>query len=92
MHDIRDDAGNSKLDTVLTTKPWYLSKGVVAALATIIQGFLLVVFKLDLTHEDMSLLTGVIVGGGTVVTGAISLYSRLKPTNVPVTLRKQPTK
>lgn len=56
------------------TKPWYLSKGVLGSLGTIlisILGF----FNIDITPENMQLL---IADGAVLVTGILSLIGRIK--------------
>lgn len=84
-----DNQDPNNLDTNLETKPWYLSKAIMASLATIIQGFLLIAFKLELTDQDMVMLTGILIGVGTVITGVLSLIGRVKA-RTAITLRKQP--
>lgn len=64
---------SSNLDTILM-KPWYLSKRVMATAATIIQGGLMTIFGIDLSPEETTQLTMVLLGMGTSASGVIAMY------------------
>lgn len=75
-----DIKNNEELETDLAppTIIWYKSKGFLAGIATMAQGLIMVVYGVELSAEETQALTNALLGTGVVITGALSVYGRLK--------------
>lgn len=76
-------------ETFTDTKPWYLSKGVMGPVVSIVLGIITTYTGMDFTAEEVDQATVVILGVGTSVFGVIGLWGRLKAKKT-ITMRKKP--
>lgn len=61
----------------MDAKEWYKSRTIMAAIAVMIMG-LLSIFKIDLPPEYQGQITELLLGAGTVISGALTIWGRIR--------------
>ena len=69
-------------------KPWYLSRGIVGPLVSMILGLVGAYLGIEFSPEDTEQITLALIGGGTAVFSLIGLVGRIKA-KTKVTLTKE---